>query len=287
MILTEYSFVPVSSDFFPWIFVIIGAVGVLLGVAALIIGRKVHNTYKVIVIVLFVLSIMLFIGALVNGIIGGANPRNYHEGSKEVIDGLVDTYPYADMLPGYDGRYYYYTTYIDDFDYWCHYVELYAIRHHPCSWVCLGLGSGAALFGVLAFVIQLFTRKIVSRDNSEVKAKGAEAIADNSEVLFYEKYSQGAIEVRQDYIVLYKNWLPFSCFTAGRVSMIIFINDIQHIEYKGCGWFVGVLRLYFKHFNKPVRAVFGKWFFWRRISFNNKMQPIYEYLRSRVISNNK
>ena len=286
MILTKYNSVPASSDFFPWIFVILGVVGVSLGVAALIIGRKVHNNYKGIVIALFVLSIVLFIGALVNGIIGGANPRNTLA-YKQVVDGLVDTYPYEYMLPGYDSRYYYYTTYIDGYEYWCHQAEMYALYHHACSWVCLGLGSLGALSGVLAFVIQLLTRKIVSRDNSEVKAKGAEAIADNSEVLFYEKYSQGAIEVRQDYIVLYKNWLPFSCFTSGRVSMIIFINDIQHIEYKGCGWFIGVLGLYFKHFNKPVKVGFGKWFFWRRMAFNYKMQPIYEYLRSRVISNNK
>ena len=87
--------------------------------------------------------------------------------------------------------------------------------------------------------------------------------------------------------IFYRNWLNFTKFKKGRVSTIIFINDIQHITYKGSGWFAGVLLFTFKHTNKPIGIHFSKWFVSRSKKLNTKMTPIYEYIRGRVISNNK
>ena len=42
-----------------------------------------------------------------------------------------------------------------------------------------------------------------------------------------------------------------------------------------------------EHPNKPVRVRFGKWFVSRRKRFNKKMTPVYQYILSRVIENNK
>ncbi len=247
------------ADLFPIIFLCVGIVGLGLAIASLIIGRKVKNGFRVLVIALSVICFMLFIGTLVNAIIGYLHPR-------------VSS----------DTR----------FDYY-HDVEVYVIvyaHHHACSWVCLGLASGAALTGALAFLTQLLTKNIKPKEKEEIQIKAigvSDMEKDNSEVLFYQEYSGGAIEVRHDYIVIYKNWLPFTKFKYGRNSIIIFINDIQHLEYRGCGWFRGWFVFCFKHFNKPITVWFKKWFFWRRMAFNKHMTPVYEYIRSRVIENNK
>ena len=105
--------------------------------------------------------------------------------------------------------------------------------------------------------------------------------------LFYTEFSQGAIEVYDDYLVIYRNWLPFTKFKYGRIRKIIFINDIQHMTYKGCGFLPGIFGFTFKHFNRPVRFMFNKWFFWRSIPFNSQMTPIFEYLNKKIIENNK
>ena len=242
-------------DFFPLIFVATGLIGCILGIVALIVGRKAKNAFRGAVVGLFIFAALLFIGAFVNGIIGATHPS-----------------------VSYSSRYDYY---LDQYQ-----CEINYADPHACSWVCLGLGSGAALFGLISFIVQLATKNIVVKEK-EKKVVGTKIEEDTSDILLYEEYSYGAIEIRQDYLVLYRNWLPFTKFKAGRTSMIIFINDIQHIEYKGCGWFNGFFGLTFRHYNRPVIAVFGKWFFWRRMKFNKRMTPVYEYLRSRVIENNK
>ena len=252
-------------DFLPLIFIFVGLAGVGLGIAALIIGKKVNNAFRTLVMVFAIVSAALFIGAFVNGLIGFR--------------------PYSNSYCDYDYRYYpeYGGYYYDYSNFACHY---YAYRR-PVSYVCLGLGCGAALFGVASFVLQLLTKNIQGHEKKKEVTKQVIAKADDSDILFYEEYSQGAIEVHDDYLVVYRNWLPFTAFKAGRVSMIIFINDIQHIEYKGCGFLLGILSFTFRHFNRPVSILFGKWFIWRRIRFNKRMTPIYDFICSKVINNNK
>ena len=159
--------------------------------------------------------------------------------------------------------------------------------HNPCAWICLGLGSGTALFGILDFIIHLATKNIVVNPKEEKIIKGAEIEKEASDCLFYQEFSQGAIEVKEDYIIFYKNWLNFTKFKKGRVATIIFINDIQHITYKGSGWLTGTLKFTFKHANKPIGINFSKWFVWRSKKLNTKVEPIYKYIRGRVINNNK
>jgi hypothetical protein len=151
----------------------------------------------------------------------------------------------------------------------------------------LGLGCATGLFGLAAFVVQLLTKNIVAKPVEKKFVTAVETERESAECLFYEEFSQGAIEVKDDFVIFYKNWLPFTKCKRGRVSTIIFINDIQHITYKGSGWLLGQLTFTFKHPNKPMGIKFGKWFPWRSIKFNARMTPVYEYLRSRVISNNK
>ena len=227
----------VYLDLFPFIFMAIALVGTILSVVALIIGRKAKNSYKSLVMGLSVFTMLLFCGAVVNGIIG------------------------------------------------C--VVKYYIHHHPCSWVCLGLGSGAALFGVIAFVVQILTKNIVSEDNEDRIVSGVDFEKDSNECLFYQEFSQGAIEVKDGYITYYKNLFPFTKCKKGRTASTIFINDIQHITYKGCGWFHGVFAFTFKHANKPLVIWFSKYFVWRAKKLNPKMTPIYEYIKMQVIKNNK
>ncbi len=245
-------------DLMALLFMGVALLGLIASVIALIVGRKAKNSYRGLVIALAILTIGLFIGALVTGIIG-LKPRVY---SYWYWRGRDDpsTGEYIETL-------------------------VFETVHRATAWVCLGLGSGAGLCGLLSFIVQLATRKIV--DDERKVTKAADVEKDDSDVLFYEEFSQGAIEVREDYLVVYKNWLPFTGFRAGRVSMIVFINDIQHIEYKGSGWFPGLFTFTFRHPNRPVRFFFGKWFFWRRMAFNKRMTPVYDYIRARVIKNNK
>ena len=156
---------------------------------------------------------------------------------------------------------------------------------NPCAWVSFGLGIGAFICGLAAFLVQFFTKDIVEEEEKNIKEFAIEE--DKSECLFYQEFSQGAIEVKEGYITFYHNLLNFTKFKKGRVSTLIFINDIQHISYKGAGWFSGVLVFMFKHSNKPLGIKFSKWGVGRSKKLNKKMTPIYEYIKMQVINNNK
>ena len=160
--------------------------------------------------------------------------------------------------------------------------ELEEAHSNEITWVCLAIALLALFSAGFAFLIYAITKK-----DTTPKEIVDEPKSEDPEILFYEKHSLGAIEVRKDYVVFYRNWLPFTFFTFGRISMIIFINDIQHVKYKGCGWFAGGLMFTFKHFNRPARMYFWKWLYFRRRRFNQKLTPVYNYLRSRIIENNK
>lgn len=236
-------------DSLPIAFIILASIGLFIGITALFIGKGVKNTYRKVVIFLFVLVVLMFAGAISTGIIGYNNPYVFFDGVN------------------YDNG------------------------HDVCAYICIGLGVGTLLFSVLTIVVQALTKDIKPKgkpkNNTEPSVEGVNLGKDSSKCYFYERFSHGAIEVREDYLVIYRNWLPFSFFTFGRFATTIFINDIQHIEYKGCGWFPGTMMFTFKHFNKPARVLISKWFFWRRMKFNNKITPVYDYIRTRVIQNNK
>lgn len=238
-----------SYDLFPILFMIIGLVGFVLAINTLKKSFRMNNSYKVGVISLSCFTILLYAGTIVLGILG--------------------------IGPKYYGGYHW---------------------HNAAAWITLGLGSGTLVFGVSNLILYSKTKyaitikekeevPIYKVESNEVSAK--QESKNEYDILFYVKYSYGAISVTKDYITIFKNQLPFSNFTKGRVSKIIFINDIQSVEYKGCGWFNGILGFTFKHPNRPIRIRFGKWFVARRKRFNHKMTPVYQYILSRVIDNNK
>ena len=109
-------------------------------------------------------------------------------------------------------------------------------------------------------------------------------ITDNNAI--YLEDSFGAIRIEGNTITLYYNWLPFTFFRFGRISKTLYLNDIQMIEYKGTGWFIGYMKFYFKHFNRPARVFFSKWFVWRRFSFNKKLSKVYAHLLNNISNNN-
>lgn len=226
-------------DIFPLIFIGVAIVAVLIALITIFIGRKAKNGYRVAAIILATLTFLLFIGALITGIIG-RTPKVWSHG----------------------------------------------IYRNSSAWVCFGLSIAAFVISITAFLIQCFTKNIVSTSQEKVY-KEVEVEKESNECIFYQEFSQGAIEVKDGYIVYYKNLLPFTECRKGRMASTVFINDIQHIVYKGCGWFGGVLTFTFKHFNKPLVIHFSKWFVWRRKKLNPKMTPIYEYIKMQVINNNK
>ena len=238
-----------SYDLFPILFMIIGLVGFVLAIYTLKKAFSMNNSYKVVVIGLSCFTILLYAGTIVLGILG-IGPK-------------------------------YYSDY-----HW----------HNAAAWITLGLGAGTLVFGVSNLILYSKTKYAITiKEKEEIPIHKVESneisvqqeSKNDHDVLFYVKYSTGAIAVTKDYITIFKNQLPFSKFTKGRVSKIIFINDIQSVEYKGCGWLTGIFGFTFKHPNKPVRVRFGKWFVARRIKFNRKMTPVYQYILSRVIDNNK
>lgn len=111
-----------------------------------------------------------------------------------------------------------------------------------------------------------------------------EELVSMEDFVGYARYSGGAIELHKKYVVFYKNILPFSWNVYGRTSIIINLSDIDVIEFKGCGWFWGHITISFKHFTKPMKFNFFKWFVPRRIAFNKVMMPFYEYIKDIVMN---
>ena len=105
-----------SPEAFTLVFMLLSVIGLVLSIIALVKGRKVNNDYTPLVAVLSIVTILLFLGAIVNGILGIALS-------------------------------YYYT--------------------HPCSWICMGLGCGAVLFGVAAILVHSKTKNIAPKEQSE------------------------------------------------------------------------------------------------------------------------
>ena len=89
-----------------------------------------------------------------------------------------------------------------------------------------------------------------------MKLRKHERLYSEKELVGYLRYSGGAIEVHETYVVFYKNFLPLSKFVKGRSSIIINYSDIKSVEYRGCGWFQGWFSFSFKHFLKPLRFMF-------------------------------
>ena len=114
--------------------------------------------------------------------------------------------------------------------------------------------------------------------------KEHEELVSLDDLIGYARYSGGAIELHKKYVVFYKNFLPFSWNVYGRTSTLINLNDIDVIEYKGCGWFKGHFSISFKHHTKPMKFSFFKWFVPRRMAFNSVMEPFYQYIKDIVMN---
>ena len=116
-----------------------------------------------------------------------------------------------------------------------------------------------------------------------MELKKHEKLYSTENLVGYVRFSGGALEVHENYIVCYKNFLPFSWNVYGRTSIIIELSNIDLLEYRGCGWFPGHFAICFRHYQRPIKFFFGKWFVWRRKKFNKEMQPLYEFIASKVM----
>ena len=115
-----------------------------------------------------------------------------------------------------------------------------------------------------------------------MKLKKRETLYSFDNLIGYVRYSGGAIELHENYVVFYKNFLPFSWNVYGRVSIIINLNDIDLVEHRGCGWFPGHFSFSFKHFKRPITFVFFKWWVWRRKKLNKSIEPLYQFIADKV-----
>ena len=107
--------------------------------------------------------------------------------------------------------------------------------------------------------------------------KKYERIHSDENLLAYVKYSNGAIELHEDYVVFYANWLPFESFVQGRIATIINIKDIDSITYKGSG----LMPAFFFVRMKGVRTFWflpAKWFPWTNKKLNPKLREVYQYM---------
>lgn len=115
-----------------------------------------------------------------------------------------------------------------------------------------------------------------------------ERLYSEKELVGYLRYSGGAIEVHETYVVFYKNFLPLSKFVKGRSSIIINYSDIKSLEYRGCGWFPGWFTFSFKHFLRPLRFMFYRNHFLfllkRSKKLNKQMEPLYRYIANKVMT---
>ncbi len=112
-------------DLLPLIFLVLAVVGAVLAIIALIVGRGKNNSARSTVIGLSVLTFFFFVGTIPVGIIGITDPYIY----------IVDPY-----------------------------IHEFRTHHNACSWVALGLGTFAILFGTLAFVFQLINKNAPSEE---------------------------------------------------------------------------------------------------------------------------
>ena len=115
-----------------------------------------------------------------------------------------------------------------------------------------------------------------------------EQLYSDKDLIGYLRYSGGAIEVHENYVVFYKNLLPFSKIVKGRSSTIINYVDIRVLNHRGCGWFEGWFSFSFKHYLKPIMFRFYRWHFLFFISkskkLNKQMEPLYRFIAKRVIT---
>lgn len=105
-----------------------------------------------------------------------------------------------------------------------------------------------------------------------------ERLHSKENLIAYVKYSNGAIELHEDYVVFYKNWLPFQSFIYGRMATVINLSDIESVSYKGCGFFPAVFFIKLKGSFFPLRFFPRKWFPWTNFDLNPELREIYGFI---------
>lgn len=194
---SEVNYVKLDSfkylDIFPLLFVGIALVGTIFAIVALFVGKKAKNSYRNLVIILFVFTLILFCGAVVTGSIG-----------------CIVYYP----------------------------------KHDTISWICLGVGSGAGLFGILAFIIQLITKNIKPKVKRIINKDGIIIESDNNENYVESRF--GSIELFDDYFVLSTNFVRFTSARRKRAVIRIYYDQIANAMFRPAGWFKGHIWLWSK-----------------------------------------
>lgn len=113
-----------------------------------------------------------------------------------------------------------------------------------------------------------------------------EHLHSEENLVAYVRFSSGAIEVHEDYVVCHKNWLPFERCTINRVSAIFTYENIADIVYKKHGWLIPG---FFGLRPKYVRGINGflifSWKFWAHKRIRNEFQPVYDFIFNKVHTN--
>ena len=104
-----------------------------------------------------------------------------------------------------------------------------------------------------------------------------ERLHSEENLIDYVKFSNGAIELHEDYVVFYINWLPFKSFVHGRMSCVISLNDIEGMAYKGCGLLPSFFIIRLKGMTTNVFLP-TNWFPWTNKDLNAELREIYRFM---------
>lgn len=109
-----------------------------------------------------------------------------------------------------------------------------------------------------------------------------ERLHSEENLVNYVKFSTGAIELHEDYVVFYRNIFPFTKGVHGRTSTIINFDDIAVVTYKGTGWLRGGYRIRLKNVMLPVHFLITNWFPWTNYKLNFQLREIYKFIFEKV-----
>ena len=115
-----------------------------------------------------------------------------------------------------------------------------------------------------------------------MELKKNESLHSKEGLISYVRYSNGAIELHEDYVVFYRNLFNFKSCVHGRIATVVNIEDISSITYKGTGWFPGMYVIRMKHSPRPLIFPLSNWFVWTNKTLNLELKPIYSYIFNRI-----